>query len=100
MMERLLAEMDEIIDDMRAWRTETMVCQETMKARLECKEPTLVNMESGAEHREVSKEHAEVEPVRGLRKCHRGRNLAAESRGKVPGEIMDPGRNWAPPAEG
>jgi hypothetical protein len=86
-MERLLAEMDEIIDDMRAWRTETMVCQETTKARLECKEPTLVNMESGAEHREVSKEHAEVEPVGGLRKRHRGRNLAG---GKYPGKLWIP----------
>jgi hypothetical protein len=62
-MERLLAKMDEIINDMRAWQIETMSCQKTTKARLECKEPTSENMESVAEHREVPKEHATVKPV-------------------------------------
>jgi hypothetical protein len=44
-----------------------------------------------------------VVPVGGLRKRHRGRNLAAERSRKPrngPGETMDPGRNWPPPAEG
>jgi hypothetical protein len=59
-------------------------------------------MESGAEHREVPKEHATVKPIGGLRKRHRGWKLAAECRQEPkngPGEIVDPGRNWPPPAE-
>jgi hypothetical protein len=47
-------------------------------------------MHSGAEQREVSKEHAAVKPIGGLRKRHRGWNLAAE---KGPEKIVDHGRN-------
>jgi hypothetical protein len=41
------------------WK-ETIACKETTEARLECEEPTSMDMESEAEHREVSKEHAAV----------------------------------------
>jgi hypothetical protein len=34
-------------------------------------------MKSGAEHQEVPKIHAAVKPIRGLRKLHRGKHLAA-----------------------
>jgi hypothetical protein len=43
-----------------AFLIETVACQETTEARLRCKEPISEDMESGAEHREVPKEHAVV----------------------------------------
>jgi hypothetical protein len=39
-------------------------------------------MESEAEHREVPKERATVKPISGLKKRHRGRNLAAGRHGE------------------
>jgi hypothetical protein len=93
------------IHSLRACREDRMACQETMEARLECEEPieraiaileqmidmTKTNrekmeatefkpnpedMESESEHREV------VKPVKGRKKQHRGRKLAAGRRGK------------------
>jgi hypothetical protein len=51
-----------------------------MEARLECKEPSSVNIEFEAEHWEVSKEHAAAET--GKVPWHRDRHLAAGCRGK------------------
>jgi hypothetical protein len=45
--------------NMNVWRKETMICQETTEARLECKEPTLEDMK--AVHREVPMEDAAAE---------------------------------------
>jgi hypothetical protein len=56
---------------------------EKTEVSLECEEPTSINMEPEAEHREVPKEEAAVMPVGGLRKRRRDRNLAAE-RGQKP----------------
>jgi hypothetical protein len=39
-------------------------------------------MESGSEHREVPKEYAVVKPVKGRKKRHKGRRLAAGRRGE------------------
>jgi hypothetical protein len=50
----------EIIAEMRAWRKETMTCQEATEACLESKEPTSVETESVAVHDEVYKEEAAV----------------------------------------
>jgi hypothetical protein len=49
-----------------------MACKETTEAHLECEEPTSVDMESEAKHREVSKEHAAMETGKELRKRDRG----------------------------
>jgi hypothetical protein len=54
-----------------------------MEACLECKEPTLEEMQSGVESWEVPKENAAVNPVGGLRKRHRGWNLATEQCQKL-----------------
>jgi hypothetical protein len=59
-----------------------MACQEMMLARLKCEEPTSVDMESEAEHCEVSKEHATVETGKALSKRHRDWHLAAVRCGK------------------
>jgi hypothetical protein len=40
------------IHSLREWRKETMACQETTEARLECKEPTSEDMEPETEHQE------------------------------------------------
>jgi hypothetical protein len=50
--------------------------KETTEARLECKEQTSEDMESGEERREVPKERAALQPVGGRRKRHRGQRLA------------------------
>jgi hypothetical protein len=48
------------IHAMRAWRKETMACQDMTEACLECKEPTSEDMESKVEHLDVPKERATV----------------------------------------
>jgi hypothetical protein len=53
---------------LREWAKETMACQGTMEARLECKQPNSEDMETGAKYREVPEEHAAVRPVGGQRK--------------------------------
>jgi hypothetical protein len=70
--------MEAAIHSLRARRIETMAYQEKTGARLECKEPIPENTE--AEQEKVPKEQGAVKPVRGLRKRHRGRNLATERR--------------------
>jgi hypothetical protein len=54
-----------------------------MEVCLDSKEPNLEEMQSRVEHQEVPKEHASVKPVGGLRKRHRGWNLAAKRRHKL-----------------
>jgi hypothetical protein len=51
-------------------------------------------MQSKVEHWEVPKECAMVKPVRGLRKWHRGWNLAGGQR-REPKELT--GGSWLPP---
>jgi hypothetical protein len=47
--------MEVAIHFLRAWRKETMACQETAEAHQDCKEPTSEDMEYEAEHWEVPK---------------------------------------------
>jgi hypothetical protein len=91
MIERMLAKMDKIIEDTRAWRKEMKADRETTEARLDNKEPNPEEMETGSEHWEVPKVHASVKPVGELKKRHKGRKLPAERWHKRgPGEIVDP----------
>jgi hypothetical protein len=71
-----------VIYSLRECRKETMTCQGTTEARLECEKPTPMNRESEAEHREVPKKDAVVKPVRGRKRRHRVRKQAAERRGE------------------
>jgi hypothetical protein len=80
--EKMDANLREIIEDTREWGKETTACQEEIEVYPEKLEASPEEMESGTEHREVPREHAAVKPVGGLRKWHRGRNLAAERRHK------------------
>jgi hypothetical protein len=84
--EEMMAKLDAHHEWMRAsvnaWRKETTACQEVTEAYPEKMEANPEDMESVAECWVVPKEHATVNPVRGLRKWHRGRNLAAERRQK------------------
>jgi hypothetical protein len=72
--------MDAWIAEIKAWRTETMVCQEATDTCLESKEPT--NMESITGHEEVHKEEVTVQPVRALKKRHGDRHPAIGCIGK------------------
>jgi hypothetical protein len=65
-----------------AHREEAMACKEMTEACLKCEEPTSVDNESEAEHREVSKKHAAEETDRAPSKRHRDRHLAAGRLGK------------------
>jgi hypothetical protein len=87
MIERLLGGQEQMMAEMRAddekmmakldvHHERTMGCQETMEARLECREPT------SEEHREVLKGRAAMETGIAPSKRHRGRNLAAGRRGE------------------
>jgi dGTP triphosphohydrolase len=51
--------MGALIAGMKDGQKKTVACQETMEARLECKEPSSKEMESEVEPREVPKEHAQ-----------------------------------------
>jgi hypothetical protein len=70
MLARMEAKMDanlkEIIAEMRAWRKETMACQEVTEACLESMEPKLMEIESVVVHVEVPKD-ATVKTVRALK---------------------------------
>jgi hypothetical protein len=70
------------IHSLRACRKETMACQDTTEARLECEEPTSEDMESEVEHLEVSKEHAAAESGKARSKRYRDRHVAAGRRRK------------------
>lgn len=56
-----------------------MACQEKMEACLDCKEPTLVKVESVVVHVEDPKEEAAVKTVRALKKQHGDQHLAIGS---------------------
>jgi hypothetical protein len=75
MKERMLAKLG-------AHHERTMACQETTEARLECREPTSVDMESEAEHREFPQKEAAVKSNGKMRKWYRGRHLDAGLRGE------------------
>jgi hypothetical protein len=86
MHERMMAKLDahheRMMAKLDAHHVRTMACLETTEAHLECKEPTLEEMESKAEHREVPKEHAAVETGKAPSKQHRGQNPDAGRSGK------------------
>jgi hypothetical protein len=93
--------MDRHQENMEAWivdkmdgQKETMACKEMMEAYLECKEPTSMDMESEAEHREVPEEDPIVKPVEGQRNRRRDRNLATERCQKM--KEGGPGILWIP----
>jgi hypothetical protein len=69
--------MGALIAGMKDGQTEIMACQEMMEAHLECKEPSLKEMEFGAENQEVPKEHAVVRSSGIRKKLQRGRHVAA-----------------------
>jgi hypothetical protein len=78
--ERIKANMDACMADIKDNRKETMVCQEKTEVRLEEEEPTSVEMKPEVAHEEVPREDAAVMPVRRLRKQRRGRKQAAGRR--------------------
>jgi hypothetical protein len=65
-----------------ACQEEMMVCRETMRARLECEEPSSVDMESEALHEEFCMEDAAVKSLGTMKKQHRGRYLVAGRHGE------------------
>jgi hypothetical protein len=86
-MGSMQAELKSAIKDLKINGEETMACQETMEARLEGKEePASEEMKPEVAYQEVSREHATVMPVAGLRKQRRGRKQAAGRR-KEPKEL-------------
>jgi hypothetical protein len=72
--------MDAWIADMKDGRKEKTTDHGTTETCLDSKEPNPEEMQSGAEHQEVPREHAAVKPVGGLRRRHGGRSLATGSR--------------------
>jgi hypothetical protein len=66
--------------EMKAEQKETMACQQTTEARLECKETTPKDTE--AMHRKVPMKDAVVKPVGGRKKRQRGRHISAGRLGK------------------
>jgi hypothetical protein len=73
---------EEMTAAMRPWRQEGKSGQETTEARLEYRKPTSEDIESGAEHREVPKEHSAVETGSAPNKQHRDRHLGEKRRGQ------------------
>jgi hypothetical protein len=80
--ERTIAKMDAWPAEMKDGRKEKIACQETTEARLECKEPTSVDMKSEAEHREIPTEHTAVESGKAPKKMYWDWHLAAGRPGK------------------
>jgi hypothetical protein len=85
----IIEEMDARHKEMMAWltdlkinRQETMACQETMEACLECKEPASVEMKPEVTDEEVPLEDTARMPVGEPRKRRQDRNLAAQRRQK------------------
>jgi hypothetical protein len=75
--------------NLNAWREETVACQETAEARLECKKPNPeetesnpVKVKSVAVHEEFRTEDAAAKPSGTMKKRHRGRHLAVGRLGK------------------
>jgi hypothetical protein len=67
-IEKYEAKMDVWLEEMRAWRKDTMACQEARDACLESKEPNSMEVESKVEREEVPKEKATVETSGALKK--------------------------------
>jgi hypothetical protein len=67
---------------LRACQKQRMSCRRTTETRLECEEPTSLDMESEVENREVLTEEAAVKFLEIIKKRHRGRHLPAGRRGK------------------
>jgi hypothetical protein len=71
---------DNLVSCMDAHQESMMACLGKTKAT--DLEANPEEMQSGAKHEKVPKKHTAVKPVGGLRKRHRGQNLAAERRPK------------------
>jgi hypothetical protein len=67
--------MEAWIAEMKDERKETVACQVTTEARLECKEPASEGIKSEVEHEEVPKEGAAVETSRASNKRHRDQHM-------------------------
>jgi hypothetical protein len=82
--EQLQENLKRIIEEMTSiTRKEMMACREKTEARQEEEKPTSVDRKPGvAEHQEVPKEDAVVQPVKGWKKRHRGKRQAAERLGE------------------
>jgi hypothetical protein len=78
--ERMKANMDACMADIKDNREETMTCHGATEADIEKIEPDSGMMQSIAEHQEISREDAAVMPVGGLRKQRRSRKQAAGRR--------------------
>jgi hypothetical protein len=74
--ERMKANMDACMADIKDNREETMTCQEKTEVRLE-EELISVEMKPEVTHEEVPREHATMMLVGGLRKQRKGRKQAA-----------------------
>jgi hypothetical protein len=79
---------------MREDRKERMSYQITTEACMDSKELNLEDRKSEVEHREVPKEDVVVKSVKGRKKRHRDRHLAAGRLGEPEG--TDPRRLWIP----
>jgi hypothetical protein len=73
MMEEIMTRVNHETQSLQKACKETMACQETTEACLECKEPASDKMEYEVEHQEAPEEDAIVKPVEGRKKRHRGR---------------------------
>jgi glycerol kinase len=88
--------LDEWLIDLMDGRKETTTCNEATETKLN---PGL--MQYIEEYEDILKREAAVMPVEEPRKRCRVCNLAAErnqKRKKRPGEIVNPGGSWLPPA--
>jgi hypothetical protein len=82
MHKKMMARMDAWLTDMNDNREQTIACQETMDACLECKEPGSAEMKLEVADEEVPLEDAGRMPVGEPRKWRRDRNLDARRRRK------------------
>jgi hypothetical protein len=82
-----IEKLETAIHSMRAWRKETMACQETKEACLECKEPTAEEMQSGGPqgtcHSETCQRTKEAAP-----------GLASSSEAPWPAKRTESGKLW------
>jgi hypothetical protein len=83
LLQEMMARMDAWLTDMKENREETMACQVSMEACLECKEPASVEMKPEVADEEVPLEDAARMPVGEPRNRRRDRrHLAAQRRQK------------------
>jgi hypothetical protein len=78
----MIADREERMVEMRAWRREMKAGQETTVAPLKCNEPISEDVASEAGHQKVPNGDAAGETGSGPNKRHKGRHLAAERRQK------------------